>query len=179
MPGLMTRELMLEALRRLGGELHARGARAEIVIVGGAAMALGHDARASTKDVDVLEIVGDPAEVLAAAADVAPALGLPADWLNEEVRKVYQDVARPSSAALPPVFVGPGLSVRCVAPEQLLAMKLCAARDELDLEDARFLLRKLSGLGKDTVWAMVEPHAIRRKLRDAFDTFEDLWEQLQ
>jgi len=50
----MTREEILENLRQLGEELDALGMMGEILLTGGAAMCLVHDARDMTKDVDAL-----------------------------------------------------------------------------------------------------------------------------
>jgi len=50
----MTREEILENLRQLGEELDALGMTGEILLTGGAAMCLVHDARDMTKDVDAL-----------------------------------------------------------------------------------------------------------------------------
>jgi predicted nucleotidyltransferase len=51
--------------------------------------------------------------------------------------------------------------VRTLAPPQLLAMKLAAWRDDLDIEDARLLLSKIAG-DRDTVWEQVEPYLVDR-----------------
>jgi hypothetical protein len=42
-------------------------------------------------------------------------------------------------------FESDSLTVRALAPEHLLAMKLCAWRDSVDFDDARLLLSKLTG----------------------------------
>jgi len=61
---------------------------------------------------------------------------------------------------------------------QLLAMKLCAFRDDLDIEDARFLLSSLpQTMDIESAWVNLEPFLIRGKQRAARENFEDLWEQ--
>jgi predicted nucleotidyltransferase len=65
--------------------------------------------------------------------------------------------------------------VRTLAPPQLLATKLAAWRDDLDIEDARLLLSKLAG-DRDTVWEQVEPYLVPgRELKSRY-ALEDLWE---
>lgn len=69
----------------------------------------------------------------------------------------------------------PTLVVRSAALKQLLAMKLRAWRDDVDIEDARLLLGKL-GDNRDLVWALVEPHLVPGRELKARLAFEDLWE---
>jgi hypothetical protein len=73
------------------------------------------------------------------------------------------------------VLSTPALVVRTLAPQQLLAMKLSAWRDDVDIEDARLLLAELAG-DHDTVWRMVEPHLVPGRELKALYAFEDLWE---
>jgi methylmalonyl-CoA mutase cobalamin-binding subunit len=48
----LTREQIIELLAELGQELDARGVRAQLFVVGGAAMALAYNMRRTTADVD-------------------------------------------------------------------------------------------------------------------------------
>ncbi len=65
--------------------------------------------------------------------------------------------------------------VRALAPSQLLAMKLSAWRDDLDIEDARLLLSKIEG-DRERTWEQVEPYLVPgRELKSQY-AFEDLWE---
>ncbi len=73
------------------------------------------------------------------------------------------------------MFERDALSVRALAPEQLLAMKLCAWRDSVDFDDARLLLSKLAG-ARTEVWAQVEPFLVPGRETTACYAFEDLWE---
>lgn len=70
----------------------------------------------------------------------------------------------------------PSLKVRALAPHQLLAMKLCAWRDDVDIADARLLLTKLPS-AKDEAWQLVEPHLQRGRELKARYAFDDLWEE--
>lgn len=116
----------------LGEELVRRGVRAEIFIVGGAAMAFAYNTRRSTRDVDA--VFEPKAAVYAAAAAVADRRGIPADWLNDAAKSYLPGPDQDSRQALDI----PGLTVDVASPKYLLAMKLLAARDD-DINDIRTL----------------------------------------
>jgi hypothetical protein len=168
---LLSRGEILEALETLAHELGPVSPPAEIIVGGGAALVLLYDARASTRDVDAFAFIGsDPANIRRAARRVAALLNLPEDWLNDGA-KGYLHGLLPGETLLET----PSLIVRAVAPRQLLAMKLCAWRDDIDISDATLLLSKLPG-GKDEVWRSVEPYLIPGRELKARYAFEDLWE---
>src|SRR5579871_982511 len=78
-PGL-GRDDIRALLDDLSRELSARGARAELFLVGGAALAVAYDATRATRDLDA---VFAPSEVVRkAAAAVAEREGLAEDWLK-------------------------------------------------------------------------------------------------
>jgi methylmalonyl-CoA mutase cobalamin-binding subunit len=78
------REDIRELLDDLSRELAARGARAELFLVGGAALAVAYDATRSTRDLDAVFVPSDV--VRQAAAAVADREGLAEDWLNDAVK---------------------------------------------------------------------------------------------
>lgn len=159
------------ALRALAEELAASNERGELLVVGGAAMALLYGARPTTKDVDVY--IAKPEEtavVRRAAMRVAETLSLPDDWLNDGAKGFIHGLALGDT-----VFDHKALVVRALAPEQLLAMKLCAWRDAIDFEDARLLLTKLMG-DRAEVWAKLEPFLLPGRETTACYAFEDIWE---
>jgi hypothetical protein len=167
----LTSEAIRRALVALAAELPKAEAPRELWIVGGAALVLLYDAREATKDVDAfaLDAVAS-AELCAAAVSVAAGLGLPEDWLNDGA-KGYLHGLSPGEL----LFGSPSLVVRAVAVPQLLAMKLSAWRDDLDVADARLLLSKLSG-DRASVWGQVEPHLVPGRELKARYAFDDLWE---
>jgi hypothetical protein len=78
------REDIRALLDNLSAELEARGARAELFLVGGAALAVAYNATRATRDLDAVFI---PADVVRqAAAVVAGREGLAEDWLNDAVK---------------------------------------------------------------------------------------------
>ena len=167
----LSREVILRALERLAGELARAHARAEIFVAGGAALVLLYGAREATKDVDAITTSPQGRRlVFEAAAKVAADLGLPPDWLNDGAKGYVRGIA-PGEVLLET----PSLVVRALAPYQLLAMKLSAWRDDVDIDDARLLLGKLAG-DKAAVWRQVEPHLVPGRELKAQYAFEDLWE---
>ena len=65
------------------------------------------------------------------------------------------------------------------ATEQLLAMKLCAWRDDVDINDAGQLLTELALIhDRDQIWQRLAPYLIRGHELKAQYAFDDLWESL-
>ncbi len=127
---------ILQSLQALGEELTREGVRAQIFIVGGAAMALAYATRRVTKDIDA---VFEPKQtVYAAAARVAEETGLPEDWLNDAVKGFMPG---PDEAPRPVPAIE-GIEVTTASPRYLLAMKLMAMRFGEDDEDIEILLRE-------------------------------------
>lgn len=164
---------IIRALERLGGLAAEQGHKIELVIVGGALMVLAYDARPSTRDVDVAII--DPhaaGYVRALAATVAMEFGWAEDWLNDGA-KGYLVGLSPG----PVILAAPGIEVRSPSVAQLLAMKLSAWRDDVDIEDARRLLQELPGsLHRDEVWQSISPFLVPGSELKAQYAFADLWE---
>ncbi|CAO5162682.1 hypothetical protein FAIPA1_210112 [Frankia sp. AiPs1] len=65
-PGL-DRESIIGLLQELNDELGRRGAKADLFLVGGAALALAYDAHRSTRDLDAVFL---PTDIVRAAAFV-------------------------------------------------------------------------------------------------------------
>lgn len=138
----LTSAQIRDALDRLDTVLAARGVKASLYVVGGAAIALEYDGRRSTVDVDA---VFRPApEVLAAASTVATEMGLPPDWLNSRASAFMPDHDPP------PPPEAPGLHVAFASTTVLLAMKLLSNR-ERDFDDLVVLTRTLG---------LTEPHEL-------------------
>jgi Nucleotidyltransferase of unknown function (DUF6036) len=135
---LLSRKDILQALERLSQILEARKVKADLFVVGGAAMALAFKARPATRDVDA--VFKRKNEVFKAAAQVARELNLPDEWLNNAAKKF---IGRPDRKPLP-ILDLPGLRLMAGSPEYLLAMKILADRHDRDREDLRFLIRMLN-----------------------------------
>ncbi len=163
----LTREDIIRAFEALSAELPKAAAPHELVIMGGAAMVLRFQARDSTRDVDA---VASDMVMRLAAARVGARLGLPDDWLNDGAKGYVHGLALGDV-----VFESAVLRVRTLAVPQLLAMKLTAWRDDLDIADARLLLSKLPG-EKEEVWRLTNPYLVPGRELKARYAFEDLWE---
>ncbi|MEI9952234.1 MAG: hypothetical protein WDO74_25415 [Pseudomonadota bacterium] len=93
---LLTVESINEALACLSEQLAGDGDKGELVIVGGAAIALTLGGREATRDVDGYISKPEASKMRAAAERVAKRLGLPADWLNDGAKGPQaQNRARP------------------------------------------------------------------------------------
>ena len=163
----LSKDDIVNALQQLSAELGSGGSPHERVIAGGAALVLLYGARASTRDVDA--VFSDVA-VRDAARRIADRLDLPADWLNDGVKGFLHGLALGDV-----VMETPALIVRTIAPKQLLAMKLCAWRDDLDIADARLLLSKIPG-DREQVWQQAKPYVVPGRELKARYAFDDLWE---
>jgi len=128
---------VLALLQELSDLLAARGQKATLFVVGGAAMALAYDAARSTRDVDALFA---PAPVVREIAEqIAVAHGLEPDWLNDAAKGFL-----PGNDDAPvTVFESENLLVQVPSARYMLAMKLHASRDERDLDDAATMYLRL------------------------------------
>ncbi|MBV9097388.1 MAG: hypothetical protein JO079_04955 [Frankiaceae bacterium] len=146
---LLDRDDIRELLVALGARLDARGIEARLFLVGGAAMALAFSRRRVTRDLDA--VFEPKQEIYDEAAALARERGLPADWLNDSVKGLLPDRAKPAEGHAS--FVAPGIRVGVASAEYLFAMKAAAARQETDGEDLRVLA---SALGLTTASEALE-----------------------
>ncbi len=130
----LDRERIADLLLELGRDLDLAGVRAELFLVGGAALALVYNTRRMTADVDA---VFEPKQVVydAARRVAANHPGLPADWLNDGVKGFLPGPDLNARAALD----APGIVVSAASPEYLLALKVQASRIDRDADDIRLL----------------------------------------
>lgn len=170
---VLERSEILQALKRLGELAFQSGNEIELFLVGGAALVLLYDARPSTRDLDVVILRPRQASIARKlAAQVAQEMGLPADWLNDGVKGFVV-----GHSLGPTVLQAPGIFVKTAAIDHLLAMKLSAWRDDVDIADATRLLQELSGQ-KDEIWRRIEKHLVPNTGLKAHYAFLDLWESL-
>lgn len=172
---LLSRQEIVAAFARLGQLAAAQGYTLRLVLLGGAAMVLGYDARQSTQDVDALFLPPPEASVVRAwAVIIAQENGWPEDWLNDAAKAYLTAVSDG-----PVLFEAPGIVVRQTAVEQLLGMKLCAWRDDVDIADASRLLAVLTeSCDRAEVWRRIEPYLVPGRELKAQFAFDDLWESL-
>ena len=174
---LLTRPQIEGALRRLGELALQHGESIELLAVGGAVMVLAYEARLATHDVDAVSLKpGLSPLVRGLVKQVAEELDWPDDWLNDGARSFLVGL---SDGGV--IYAAPGIIVHCPALTQLLAMKLSAWRDDVDIQDADRLLRELADLGdedQEALWAAVEPFVVPGQELKARYAFLDLWESI-
>ena len=167
----ITKQEILEALKRLGELAQAQGEQIELVLMGGALMVVLFGERQSTRDLDVLIILPkEAAKIRQLVQTVGTEHGWTEDWLNDAAKGYLIGL---SSGEI--VFSAPGIIVKRPSFAQLLAMKLSAWRDELDIMDAGRLLKELSGK-KEEIWQKICPYLVPGSELKAQYAFEDLWE---
>jgi len=126
-------------LAALNDELVKQKIQGELFLVGGAAMCLALDARASTKDIDALfkpsKAIRDAAKKVAEKNNIDPF------WLNDAVKGYLSD-----HADFHNYLALSNLKVSVAEPHYLFAMKCLSMRlgeEFQDLNDVRFLITLL------------------------------------
>lgn len=150
-PAPMDRDMVLRALGLMADHLAAAAARGELLIAGGAVIALTYDTTRVTRDVDGLVTEGH-GPVMDAAGHVGAELRLPRGWLNEGI-SIYLSTQPDPDQAL--VFDHPNLAVTSVSGEHLFALKARAARAQ-DLDDLRLLCGTLGITTSTEAFRMVD-----------------------
>lgn len=152
----LTRDMIADALHRIGEIAAARGLAFEINVYGGAALALAYDMRASTLDVDAVPQSG-AAAFRAIAAEVAQERQWPEDWVNDAVKGFLSGVEDMHVA-----LEAPGLRVQVPSLNYLIAMKALAMRidaaDPKDLEDLLGLIERAGYTTAEQVLDVVLAH---------------------
>ncbi|MCE7982747.1 MAG: hypothetical protein DYG89_16305 [Caldilinea sp. CFX5] len=164
---LLSKDEIVVALQRLGELAQNQNLEVELLAVGGAVMVLAYEARLSTHDVDAIVIA--PREVRIVhelAKEVAQELNWPQDWLNDGAKGYLIGFTEG-----PILWRAPGILIRRPTAAQLLAMKLSAWRDDVDIADAMRILQEMTG-DQVTIWQQVEPHLVPgRELKHAMPSW--------
>lgn len=143
---------MIRLLEELNRRLSEKNLYGEIIIVGGAALALAFDARDSTRDIDCIFEPSPPIREI--ISDMEKEYHLPKDWLNDGVKgfitkKMNFDVYSEDS----------NLKVSTLDAEGLLAMKLTSARtDTKDMQDSLFLMKKLKIKAESELFDIIQKY---------------------
>lgn len=170
---ILTHQEIVEAFSRLGELAAQQGEHIELLAMGGAVMVLLYHARQSTHDVDIF--IQHPPEARTVrdwARRVAQEREWPEDWLNDGAKGFLVELSQG-----PIIFTAPGITVRSLDIPHLLAMKLCAWRDDVDISDARWLLQQMTG-AQEEIWTAIEPYLVPGSELKAHYAFLDLWEVL-
>lgn len=103
------------------------------------------------------------------AATIADEQQLPEDWLNDGAKGYLVGLSQGEI-----LFAAPGIVVKRPSVAQLLAMKLSAWRDDVDIADAKRLLGELEG-SSDEIWSDVQQYLLPGRELKANYAFLDLW----
>ena len=131
--GEMDRERLESLFRRIDEELEARGARASIRIVGGAALISAAGRDRATTDIDYAPIEADRRTLDEIGEKIRGEERLAQNWLNWEGAGALPDKPDEHEKT---VFEGRALTVAAPGPRRLLAMKLLAGGERNHTKDA-------------------------------------------
>jgi len=131
--------LLEQALQTLGAVLRQRGLSFEAVAIGGSSLMLLGLINRPTRDLDLAALVWQgkyvkadplPADLAAAARDVANALGLPANWLNAGPTSLVDTGFPEGFASRVEVRRYGGLTLNIASRYDQIFLKLYAAADQ-------------------------------------------------
>ena len=150
---VLGKEQILHCFDTLNQKLAEHGQHGEILVCGGASMALLFDDTTVTKDIDAVILSTEMKnDISKYAAQIAEEQSLDEDWFNEAA-KGYVNLTWDRKE----VSKYSNLAVYSVPAEQLLAMKLSAARtDARDMEDAIKLMKHLGLQHEDEALEILE-----------------------
>ena len=164
----MDREQLIALLDEVSKELRHARTRAQIYVIGGAAMSLGFSRDRRTEDVDA-RIDRGHSELVKAVQRVARRHDLADGWLNEQATTA---IPRQKDAAARTLYESPYLTVTGASARHLLAMKLYAARDK-DKADIATLVSELELGGPSEAVAIYDglfpDEPIREAARDLLE----------
>ncbi len=166
---------LYNAIIRLGELATADGEQIDLLIVGGGVMVLEFRSRESTNDLDgvIVNSVGI-AKVRRYAANVAAEKCWQADWLNDGAKGFLIGPITPTL-----LLSSPGINLLRPSLEQLLAMKLCAWRDDVDVSDAKRILSACLPKERNRTWSAVRLFVQPGRELKAKLAFDDLWDSTE
>ncbi len=144
MSGSLDRKKLHALFDELSDELRLQRARAQIYIVGGAAMSLAFSRERTTQDVDA-RIDAGHGRLTEAVRKVGRRHGLGDSWLNEQATWA---IPRSADSLARTLYESQYLSVSGASARHLLAMKLLSARGT-DREDIAALSKHLGLKGPE------------------------------
>lgn len=173
---LLSRDDIIKGMMSLAEKAQAENIALEIVVVGGAAMALAYQSRLATRDVDAV-FLSPPrfeSQIRRWATLIAAEHQWPDDWLNDAAKGYMVGISLDKT-----LFQQPGLRVYVPSVYQLLAMKLSAWRDDVDIADAQRLLEEMRPEESlDAIWEKVKPYLVPGSELKAQYALRDLWEMM-
>ena len=150
----MDREQLIGLLDEVSKELQQNRTRAQIYVIGGAAMSLAFSRDRRTEDIDA-RIDRGHSELIKAVQRVGRRHGLVDSWVNEQATSA---IPRQKDETRRTLYESPYLTVTGASAKHLLAMKLYAGRDK-DKNDISTLVNELK---------LNEPHEAVRIYENLF-----------
>lgn len=165
-----------ELLIKVNEKLKERGTHGEIVIAGGATLALVYNARNSTKDIDAL--FRPSPEFREIINEIANENSLDSDWLNDGVKGFFTDKM---TADLYKEYSN--LSVYTMSAECMLALKLTSARfASKDMDDSITLMKHIGIKTEDELLDIIEKYTSKNRqtinsyyfTKEAFTKYQEI-----
>ena len=169
MSGPLDRETIVKLFDELSAELRFSRTRAQIYIVGGAAMSLAFDRERTTRDVDARIDTGH-SRLVEAVRKVGRRHGLGDTWLNDQATTA---IPRASDSRAETLYQSAHLTVTGASSRHLLAMKLLAARGK-DREDITVLCKHLGLKGPEEAIRIYKELFPDEQLKNRASEFLDL-----
>lgn len=157
----------------LNKKLVEKNQKAEIIICGGASMALLYDRSIVTKDIDGMIISTDvKMDLLEYVRQIGEEYELNQDWFNEGAKGFLTDLKGNWSEQKQEALKFSNLTVSSVSAEQLLTLKLAAARtDSRDIQDAIKLIDYLGIQNENEALDMLEKNIYKGHLTAQVEYF--------
>ncbi|MGI6653958.1 MAG: DUF6036 family nucleotidyltransferase [Christensenellales bacterium] len=183
----------LKALAKLFRKQNGKGATAEIVLVGGAAILVNYGFRDMTTDIDA--IIHASSSMKDAINHIGDQYNLPNGWLNADfMRTASYTIKLNEFSQYYKTFSGV-LQVRSISAEYLIAMKLKSGRKfKSDLSDIIGILSEHEKRGQAITWDRIDqavtnlyqgwdgiPKGAKTFIQNALKTgrFQEIFEQVQ
>ena len=175
-PPTFDAERIRTLLKRAGELAVARNSALDLLLLGGAAIALLFESRRTTRDIDVLEVRPSRELLSEISTQIAGEENLPTRWLNDDAARFARGVVAASRGQV--LFDAPGIRVQSVTLEQLLASKLDAMRDDVDRADAVTVAGAM-GLSLSSTELAIAPYLRTDRYERACQELQDIWSEVE
>ena len=161
----LRKEDILEIFEYLNEMLKENQLHLDLTVYGGSIMTIVYDGRPATKDVDCIYNTANEVLLNNILSNVKSAFCLQDEWLNSEVKEPLKYILKEDIETFK---VYSNLTILKPIPEQLLAMKVLAARPEpsKDFIDARLLCEDLEVTTKKHLIDIFRNYFSRTLLRE-------------
>jgi len=162
---MLDKKMLLEIFDYLNEALRDNLLHLDITIYGGSIMTLLFDDRPATRDIDSIMSVDNIELLNQIIEQVQNVYQLNSDWINDEIKEPLKSLL---SEDLTSYGNYSNLNILHPIPEQLLAMKILAARPEpsKDFIDAFMLCKSLDVQTKEKLFEIVCKYVPRKLLKE-------------